>query len=328
MISGSSTPGRGAIASLEQTSVSLDANAIGVVLTIAASVTSGTATGETTKPYVRRITGSIGTVAQWPRRRDGFAQGAWVVVHVDRDILTTFDAQLGQLTDEDFADFAGAAQEWDEFEEMMEQFEAFEHMSRSIIRVRLDDDAPKPRPHPPHKLTLIDAMDDPRLFGSFFKSDSWLGWRAFIKAAFGLGDMTPDELAIYRKCTGRQDEPSQQMRDLVLCCGRRSGKSKILALIAVWIGCFHDFKPYLSAGELGVVQLVASGSGSGSRTVALHQGLPQSAHVEAHDCSRDAIQGRIVELDIHRNYHGLVSISARSHGRLLFGGRSCVLVIG
>ena len=86
----------------------------------------------------------------------------------------------------------------------------------------------------------------------------WLGWRAFIKAAFGLGDMTPDELAIYRKCTGRQDEPSQQMRDLVLCCGRRSGKSKILALIAVWIGCFHDFKPYLSAGELGVVQLVAS----------------------------------------------------------------------
>ncbi len=126
MISGSSTPGRGAIASLEQTSVSLDANAIGVVLTIAASVTSGTATGETTKPYVRRITGSIGTVAQWPRRRDGFAQGAWVVVHVDRDILTTFDAQLGQLTDEDFADFAGAAQEWDEFEEMMEQFEAFD----------------------------------------------------------------------------------------------------------------------------------------------------------------------------------------------------------
>ena len=70
--------------------------------------------------------------------------------------------------------------------------------------------------------------------------------------------MTPDERAIFRKCTGRKDTPTRQMREIVLTIGRRGGKSRVLALIAVWLACFHDYRKYLDAGERGIVQVLAA----------------------------------------------------------------------
>src|SRR3954451_21660769 len=108
-------------------------------------------------------------------------------------------------------------------------------MKPRLARERLDV-PPRPRPKPQPKsdrLTLLDAIADPKLFKPFFKHPaSWIAWRAFIAAAFGL-PMSSEELAIYRGCTGRKDAPTQQMRELVLVIGRRAGKSRDLALIAV-----------------------------------------------------------------------------------------------
>jgi hypothetical protein len=107
-------------------------------------------------------------------------------------------------------------------------------------------------------LTLLDAMTDENLFARFFPDlESWLAWRAFIAAAFGL-PMTPEQLAIYQSCTGRTEPPSQQMKTLVLVIGRRGGKSRILALIAVWLACFVNHSDYLDSGELGIVQVLAA----------------------------------------------------------------------
>ncbi|MDP2355488.1 MAG: hypothetical protein Q8M31_05445 [Beijerinckiaceae bacterium] len=132
-------------------------------------------------------------------------------------------------------------------------------VKRLIIRERLDPKPkPPPRPRQSDRLTLLDAMTDPKLFGSFFKDlDSWLAWTAFIASVFGL-PMTEPQLAIYRECTGRTEPPTGAMREAVLVIGRRGGKSRILALIAVWLACFHDYKPYLDDGELGVVQTIAA----------------------------------------------------------------------
>ncbi|MBR1120869.1 hypothetical protein JQ628_05015 [Bradyrhizobium lablabi] len=117
------------------------------------------------------------------------------------------------------------------------------------VRLRLED---------PDHLTLLDAFSDPRLFAKFFKDpESWLAWTALIAAAFGL-PMSADQLAIYRKCTGRTDPPVEQMRELVLVVGRRGGKSRVLALIATWLSAFVDYKPYLDPGERGVVQVLAA----------------------------------------------------------------------
>lgn len=109
-----------------------------------------------------------------------------------------------------------------------------------------------------HDLSILDAIADPRLFAPFFKDvDSWIAWRSFLAAAFGL-PMTDEQLAIYRECSGRSDIPTDQFKEIVLTCGRRSGKSYTLALIAVWLACFHSYKQYLAEGEFGVVMVLAA----------------------------------------------------------------------
>jgi hypothetical protein len=40
-------------------------------------------------------------------------------------------------------------------------------------------------------------------------------------------------------------------------CGRRGGKSRILALIAVYLACFRDYRPFLAPGEVGTVRIMA-----------------------------------------------------------------------
>ena len=101
-------------------------------------------------------------------------------------------------------------------------------------------------------------MNDPALFAPFFSDpESWLSWKAFIAAAFGL-EMSAEQLAIYRQCTGRALPTSQQVREAVLVIGRRGGKSRVLALIAVWLACFCDYKNHLDAGELGLVLVLAA----------------------------------------------------------------------
>lgn len=125
-------------------------------------------------------------------------------------------------------------------------------------RERLDDDTPRLPRSKHERLTLLDAFSDPRLFAQFFPDpESWLSWTSLIAAAFGL-PMSADQLAIYQRCTGRTDPPTEQMRELVLVVGRRGGKSRVLALIATWLSAFVDYKPYLDPGERGVVQVLAA----------------------------------------------------------------------
>jgi hypothetical protein len=129
---------------------------------------------------------------------------------------------------------------------------------RTVPRERLDPKPVKPSRRDADRLTLLDAMTDPKLFGPFFPDlESWLAWTAFIAAVFGL-PMTDQQFAIYRECTGRTAPPTEAMREAVLVIGRRGGKSRILALIATWLACFHDYTPYLDDGELGVVQTIAA----------------------------------------------------------------------
>jgi hypothetical protein len=50
----------------------------------------------------------------------------------------------------------------------------------------------------------------------------------------------------------------RSQREIFLICGRRSGKSFVLALIAVWLACFHSYRQYLAPGERGTIFIVAS----------------------------------------------------------------------
>lgn len=107
-------------------------------------------------------------------------------------------------------------------------------------------------------ITIIDAVNDPRLFKPWFKDRAtWQAWFAFLASLFAL-DMTADQLAIYRQCTGRNDPPTDVARECVLICGRRAGKSFMLALIAVFLATFFDYRRYLQPGERGTIIILAA----------------------------------------------------------------------
>jgi hypothetical protein len=107
-------------------------------------------------------------------------------------------------------------------------------------------------------MTILDACQDPELFGRYFRNrETWQAWFAWLSALFGL-PMTADQIALYRQCTARSAHPSQPLTEGWLICGRRAGKSFILALIAVFLACFRSYIEYLGPGERATVMVIAT----------------------------------------------------------------------
>lgn len=107
-------------------------------------------------------------------------------------------------------------------------------------------------------MTILDAIHDPLLFRPLFKSlDTWRAWFVVLKAIFAL-EMTHEERTIFVALTGRQTPPAQPVQETWLVCGRRGGKSFIVSLIAIFLACFKDYRPYLGPGERGVLMIIAT----------------------------------------------------------------------
>ncbi len=95
-----------------------------------------------------------------------------------------------------------------------------------------------------------------RVLGATFAGDTWATWRAVLKAAHAL-DLTDDERAVVATLTQRQTLPPSPVRELWLLLGRRSGKSIIAALLAVWATTCRTYAR-LAPGEVGVFMVIAS----------------------------------------------------------------------
>ena len=96
----------------------------------------------------------------------------------------------------------------------------------------------KPAPRP--IIDILKACGDPELFARWFRDrETWQNWFSFLRILFGL---TPSEAdwALFRQCTGREDRPMGGFSEAWLICGRRGGKSLMLALIAVFLATFYD----------------------------------------------------------------------------------------
>ncbi|MCK1403595.1 hypothetical protein IVB45_01470 [Bradyrhizobium sp. 4] len=108
-------------------------------------------------------------------------------------------------------------------------------------------------------ISILDAVRDARLFWPWFskKPESWGAWLTFLAALFAV-QMTPDQLKLFQRCTGRKKPPTSVARYAYLICGRRAGKSFVLALVATFLACFFDYRPYLAPGERCTVMIVAS----------------------------------------------------------------------
>src|SRR5438552_7254065 len=107
-------------------------------------------------------------------------------------------------------------------------------------------------------VTILDALNDPHLLGAAFPhTESWVAWRVFLSACFGLR-MTDEQAALYRQHTGRQTLPTSPAREAWLVVGRRGGKSRIAALVAVYLGCFRSYAEGLAPGERGTLPIIAA----------------------------------------------------------------------
>jgi hypothetical protein len=109
-----------------------------------------------------------------------------------------------------------------------------------------------------HAVTILDAIRDRHLFAPWFrKPESWESWLVFLGTLFAL-PLTPDQLAVYQQCTGRELPPAAPINEAWLVCGRRAGKSFILALVAVFLSTFKDYRQYLAPGERGTIVIIAA----------------------------------------------------------------------
>ena len=113
-----------------------------------------------------------------------------------------------------------------------------------------------------------------RVLGETFGGESWSAWRTVLSAAFGL-PLTDDQLQLFKDITWREAAPTAQVSELWLLLGRRSGKSIIAALIALYFGCVRQYTT--AAGELLTIAVIASDRKQGRIIKSYISGLAKSA---------------------------------------------------
>lgn len=167
-------------------------------------------------------------------------------------------------------------------------------------------------------MTILDAIHDPLLFRPLFKSlDTWRAWFTVLKAIFAL-EMTHEERTLFTQLTGRETSPVQPVQECWLVCGRRGGKSFIVALIAVFLACFKDYRPYLGPGERGVLMIIATDRKQ-ARVImryilALIEQVPMLKHMVVRQDSESLDLDNMVSIEIttasYRTIRGYTVISA------------------
>jgi hypothetical protein len=107
-------------------------------------------------------------------------------------------------------------------------------------------------------VTILEALDDPHLLGAGFReAGSWARWRVALAALFGL-PMTAAAAAVFGEHTGRASPPLEPVREAWFIVGRRGGKSRMAAAVAVYLACFRDYRAVLAPSERGTLALIAA----------------------------------------------------------------------
>ena len=150
-------------------------------------------------------------------------------------------------------------------------------------------------------MKILQAIDDPALFAPWFRRGNWSAWRAFLATVFGL--TPPDGGELHRRCTGRSALNEAAFSEGWLIIGRRGGKSFILALIAVFLAAFHDYRPYLQPGERATIMVLASDKRQ-ARVImryatALLEGVPMLRQLIGTSTAESVDLRNLVSLEIH-----------------------------
>lgn len=115
-------------------------------------------------------------------------------------------------------------------------------------------------------ITIDAALSDRNLLGAAIGDlASWSVWRSVLSATFG-NSLDAQQQQTFAAVAGDRKPPSRTVRELIAIAGRRSGKSRVAAAVAVFIAACIDHRAKLAPGEVGYV-LVLAGSRSQASVV-------------------------------------------------------------
>jgi hypothetical protein len=100
------------------------------------------------------------------------------------------------------------------------------------------------------------ALDDPNLLGKALVGPSWQSWRILLIASMGEA-LDERERRVFTELTGRELEPLTCVRELWGIIGRRGGKSRAIAVLAVYLAALVDHRAAITPGEVGVALCLA-----------------------------------------------------------------------
>jgi len=110
-------------------------------------------------------------------------------------------------------------------------------------------------------MNILSAIRDENLFRSFLGENlqTWKPWAVALRCLYGLPVTTATGTALVAKCTGRCAEtlPETGFQTGLFLVGRRSGKSRISAVIGAYEALFGGHETRLAKGESGVVPVIA-----------------------------------------------------------------------
>lgn len=114
----------------------------------------------------------------------------------------------------------------------------------------------KPAPAIETVTTMREALTDPALLGNVLRAESWLSWRSLLTAANGE-ELTDQERVVFQALTARDSEPLSRVEELWVIAGRRGGKSRAAAVMAIYQAALVDHSKAIVIGERPVVLCLA-----------------------------------------------------------------------
>lgn len=110
-------------------------------------------------------------------------------------------------------------------------------------------------------MTVIEAIKDTNLFRPFLgnRLGSWRHWMVALRCLYGLPVRKAESRELVQHCTGRSTEelPNDGFQSALFLIGRRSGKSRISAIIGAFEALFGGHEQRLAKGETGVLPIIS-----------------------------------------------------------------------
>jgi hypothetical protein len=108
-------------------------------------------------------------------------------------------------------------------------------------------------------MNIVKEIHDAQLFRPFFGDlTTWSSWLTAVRVLYGL-PLSDDEAETVRACTGRDPDtlPKDGFRTSLFLIGRRSGKSRVAAVVGAYEAALAGHEKKLSPGERGLVAVAA-----------------------------------------------------------------------